>query len=134
MPTNKEYIDQYEAQLLVLANAIKDARQNLDAKTADIAALDETIDTAENSIMLDVLEARYDVEGFPEYNKLRYTNAEQRKAAQKLAQEADADFQALVNQRKLYFAESKAFERQIEFDRKQFRAAELAMQFYSTNP
>ena len=134
MATNKEYIDQYEQQLNNLAASIQSNVNLLAANYNAQADLKEMIETAENSIMLDVMQERFDVQGFPEYNKLKYTNAEQRKAAQQLAQDTDSDFQNLVFQRKSLYAEGKSLEAVIEFERRQFRAANAAMLFYSTNP
>lgn len=134
MPTNHEQITIYEEKLITLATSIQVNINLLATKHNEQSDLKATIETAENSIMLDVMQERFDVAGFAEYNKLKYTNTEQRKAAQQLAEDADADFQLLITDRKTLYAQTKSLEAVIEYERKQFDAAKLAMQFYANNP
>ena len=124
----------YEAQLNALAASIQANVELLAVNHLVQLGKNAQIETAENSIMLDVMQQRFDVEGHPQYNKLKYTNAEQRKAAGQLAEDADTDFQDLIADRNLLYAQGKELEALIEFERRQFKAAHTAMSFYATNP
>lgn len=134
MNDNQTMIRQYEAELLSLANDISDNRALLDQKLADIEALASVIETAESSLLLDVIRERFDVPGHPQYNSLKYTNETQRKAALQIARDSDTAFRRLIADRNLLYAQMKDLERRIDFDRKQFRAKEIAMLFFSNNP
>ena len=116
-------------QLVATAGAIQTNLNAIESKNQDAIEAEDEMQTVKQSLMLDVMNQRFEIN-----NKLMYTNDDQRKAALQIALDAHEDYQNLKSSRAVKIVEKVLLESEVEYKRKEFRANELLMLYYANNP
>lgn len=119
----------YKAQLEAAAAEIKTQSNLAAAKATAVENQLETIENLKAGLLNTVLNARFEIN-----NKLQHTNEDQRRAALSELKSTDRDYKTAVARLRALEEQKKTHESEAEFQRKKFRAAELAMLFYAHNP
>lgn len=126
MPTNEEKINELQNQMENIAVEIKNQTLLAAAKNSRILDKMEILENLKGGLLNQVLNARFEIN-----NKLMYTNDDQRRLALNRLKAADFDFQTAQSELWTLEEQRKTHEAEAEFQRKKFRATELAMLFYA---
>lgn len=126
---SEQTILDYKSRLEATAFEIKRQLNLAAAKASAVENRLEAVENLKNGLLNRVLNARFEING-----KLMHTNEASRRAALAELKTADPDYKAAVAELYALEEQKKAHESEAEFQRKKYRAAELAMLFYASSP
>lgn len=128
MPTEQE-IQTRQAELVTIADEVRTQINLTATKTTAINSQMESVENLKAGLLNTILNDRFEIN-----NKLKYTNDDQRRAALIALRQTDADYQAAQTALWTLEEEKKIAEAEAEYQRKLYRANELALLFLANNP
>lgn len=123
-----EQMQNLKNQLDQLAQTIQQKANEIESKRQDEIAFDDEMQLIKVTALAHISTEKN------QFERLRYTNDDQRKAALSIFLNSSQDYQTLKSARAQKIVERVLLESELEFQRKSFRALELQTLYHANAP